>query len=183
MTFHFSRRLYLNSYRIQRVMSRKKFQNFSYRPGCQIIDLKWWLQIKNIQGCYPAFVSIRCITRIHTILDMRFFHTNLRYAVLCMTMTAFHLIPWRNSADYLCNVRPFSLRDSSSKIWTQRTMVHRPYIQFHCLRDQQLATCNIFHSFIISKLTTTTITINFVFLSSSDFICDVHYGLKFHTGL
>lgn len=108
MTFHFSRRLYLNSCRIQRVMSRRKFQNFSYRPGCQIIDLKWWLQIKNIPGCYPAFVSIRCITRIHTILDMRFLRTNLRYAVWCMTMTAFHLIPWRNSADYLCNVRPFS---------------------------------------------------------------------------
>jgi hypothetical protein len=108
MTFHFSRRLYLNPYRIQRVMAWRKFQNFSYTPGCQLVDLNWWLQTKNMPGCNPAFISVRHLTRIHTILDMRILHKNVSYAVFYMAVTAFLLITWSNSAGDLCNVLPFS---------------------------------------------------------------------------
>jgi len=57
-------------------------------------------------------------------------------------------------------------------------MEHRPHIPFHYLRVQQLATCHIIHAFKISNFTTNTY-INFVFVSSLDFICDENYGLKF----
>ena len=126
----------------------KHSSNFSYTLGCQLGDLKWWLQTRNMLECNPLFVFIRYRTRIHTVVDMRFFHINVRYAALFLAVTAFHLIPWRNSADYVCNVFPSSpswgfFEDLDSKtngtrsthpisLSTSSTISHLPhYSRFH----------------------------------------------------